>query len=613
MAASAPASAQRITLPAWTADAAVLLLVAACLFWGLGRPPIRDNNEALYADIALAMSHGGSWLIPHLDGVPYIEKPPLLYWLMALCFKAFGVGAWQARLPDAAAAWLCSLGCIVLGRRLGAPLGGRAAALIAGTALGWVQIARTILFDPLMSMFWLGALALVVLAEQRGSRALMRLAMVPLALAVLTKGPEALVLLGLVGVVQVAASPPRQGPLALGRSPRGDMLRLFLDPWAIVLFLGLSLPWPLLAAWHLPGFAWFYGVNETINRFLGTRIPPDFHHGPPWYYVPRLLVGTFQWTPMLLALALGTARMRASAAGRSSAWARNAALTLFVFFSAASDKGAYYLLPLVVLIAWWAGMRVQQAHDDGLLRRALPWTALGCAAFGVAALALWLAVQLLPALHSRVLHSGLPPEQFTLLRDLIVAMFTLSIVAAALLRRGLLEAGLMVFALLGVALTLFTTELAVAKTPDTSQKHVARVLHTLFPQGLLMYSWRSFEDEDASLMFYGLRPLLVVDSASSDLWFGCRHPTGASPCVAPSALRRSIAERRPLAVWVARERLGEFLASGLGRGLHRLEFRDSVVFFQREQGLEGSRRAPISPGKPARRASGAPIQPPIDP
>ena len=613
MAGSAPASAQRITLPAWTADAAVLLLVAACLFWGLGRPPIRDNNEALYADIALAMSHGGSWLIPHLDGVPYIEKPPLLYWLMALCLKAFGVGAWQARLPDAAAAWLCSLGCIVLGRRLGAPLGGRAAALIAGTALGWVQIARTILFDPLMSMFWLGALALVVLAEQRGSRALMRLAMVPLALAVLTKGPEALVLLGLVGVVQVAASPPRQGPLALGRSPRGAMLRLFLDPWAIVLFLGLSLPWPLLAAWHLPGFAWFYGVNETINRFLGTRIPPDFHHGPPWYYVPRLLVGTFQWTPMLLALELGTSRMRDGAAGRSSAWARNAALTLFVFFSAASDKGAYYLLPLVVLIAWWAGMRLQQAHDDGLLRRALPGAALGCAAFGAAALALWLAVQLLPALHTRVLHSGLPPEQFPLLRDLIVAMFALSIVAAALLRRGLLEAGLMVFALLGVALTLFTTELAVAKTPDTSQKHVAQVLRTLFPQGMRMYSWRSFEDEDASLMFYGLRPLLVVDSASSDLWFGCRHPTGASPCVASSVLQRSIAERHPLAVWVARERLGEFLASGLGRGLHRLKFRDSVVFFQREAPLEGSGGVPISRGKPARRASGAPIQPPIDP
>ena len=177
------------TLPPWLADACVLLLVAACMFWGLGRPPIRDNNEALYADIAMAMSRGGSWLIPHLDGVPYIEKPPLLYWLMALSFKAFGVGAWQARLPDAAAAWLASLGCIVLGRRLGSPLGGLAAALIAGSALGWVEIGRTILFDPLMSLGWLTALALVVLAEQRESRALMRWAMLPLGLAVMTKGP----------------------------------------------------------------------------------------------------------------------------------------------------------------------------------------------------------------------------------------------------------------------------------------------------------------------------------------------------------------------------------------------------------------------------------------
>ena len=99
-------------LPEWAPDAAldalVLLVAAACLFWGLGGPPIRDNNEALYADIAWAMARGGSWIIPHLDGVPYIEKPPLLYWLIALSFKAFGVGTWQARLPDALAAWLIS-------------------------------------------------------------------------------------------------------------------------------------------------------------------------------------------------------------------------------------------------------------------------------------------------------------------------------------------------------------------------------------------------------------------------------------------------------------------------------------------------------------------------
>ncbi len=560
-------------LPAWAADATVLLLVAACMFWGLGRPPIRDNNEALYADIAMAMSHGGSWLIPHLDGVPYIEKPPLLYWLMALCFKAFGVGAWQARLPDAMAAWLASLGCIVLGRRLESPLAGRTAALIAGTSLGWVEIGRTILFDPLMSLGWLVALALVVLAERRESRALMRWAMLPLGLAVMTKGPEALVMLGLVGLVQLLLSP---GPL-----PRARMLRLFLDPWAIALFLLVAMPWQLLAAWHQSGFAWFFWVNETINRFLGTRIPPDFHHGPWWYYLPKLLIGTFQWTGLLAALVLRTRRLRSGPAARSAVWARNASLTLLVFFSSSSDKGAYYLLPVVVLLAWWAGVRLQQAVDRGQIATARAWMAAGCALFGLAAAGLWLAILSVPEVRLMALRSGLPPPQCALLPWLSLGLLTVSLLAAALLRRGLLEAGLLVFGLSGLSMSLFATELAVAKTADTSQQHVAQVLHSMFPRGVDMYSWQTFEDRDASLLFYGLRPLRVIDSASSDLWFGCRHAAGASPCVQPSAVREAARAGRPLAVWVARDRLASFLASGLAEGMRPVGFRDSIVFVRR--------------------------------
>ncbi len=589
-------------LPAWLADACVLLLVAACMFWGLGRPPIRDNNEALYADIAMAMSRGGSWLIPHLDGVPYIEKPPLLYWLMALSFKAFGVGAWQARLPDAAAAWLASLGCIALGRRLGSPLGGRTAALIAGTALGWVEIGRTILFDPLMSLGWLTALALVVLAEQRESRALMRWAMLPLGLAVMTKGPEALVLLGLVGLVQLLLSP---GPL-----PRARMLRLFLDPWAIVLFLLVAMPWQLLAAWRQPGFAWFFWVNETINRFLGTRIPDDFHHGPWWYYLPRLLVGTFQWTGPMLALALLTRRVKTGAAARSSVWARNASLTLLVFFSASSDKGAYYLLPVVVLLAWWAGQRLQQAVDRGEIDRAKGWVALGCALFGLAAAALWLAIVTLPEVRLMALRSGLPPPQCALLPWLSLSLLTVSLLAALLLlRRGTLEAGLLVFGLTGLAMSLFATELAVAKTYDTSQKHVAQVLHTLFPRGVDMYSWQTFEDEDASLLFYGLRPLRVIDSTSSDLWFGCRHAAGHSPCVSPIAVREAVRAGRPVAVWVARDRLASFLGTGLAVGMRPVGFRGSIVFVRPAPSLLKTSSPPPDGLAIPRAAPGAPSQP----
>ncbi|MDE2478194.1 MAG: glycosyltransferase family 39 protein [Betaproteobacteria bacterium] len=573
LSAPVPRSLGGKTLPPWVADAAVLLLVAACMFWGLGRPPIRDNNEALYADIAMAMSRGGSWLIPHLDGVPYIEKPPLLYWLMALSFKAFGVGAWQARLPDALAAWAASLGCILLGRRLDAPLAGRAAALMAGTSLGWVEIGRTILFDPLMSLGWLAALALVVLAEQRESRALMRWAMLPLGLAVMTKGPEALALLGLVGLVQLLLSP---GPL-----PRARMLRLFLDPWAIALFLLVALPWQLLAAWHQSGFAWFFWVNETIDRFLGTRIPEDFHHGPWWYYLPKLLIGTFQWTGPMAALALCTRRAGASPAARSAVWARNASLGLLLFFSASSDKGAYYLLPVVVLLAWWAGQRLQQAVDEGRIATARGWIAAGCLLFGLAAAGLWLAIATVPEVRLMALRSGLPPPQCALLPWLSLSLLAISLLAALLLRSGLLEAGLLVFGLSGMAMSLFATELAVAKTPDTSQQHVAQVLHAMFPRGVDMYSWQTFEDQDASLLFYGLRPLRVIDSKSSDLWFGCRHAAGPSPCVGTTAVRDAMRAGRPLAVWVARDRLASFLGTGLAVGMRPLGFRDSIVFVRR--------------------------------
>ena len=73
-----------------------LPLVAAAIMapvWfflnGLGSFPLRDNNEGLYAEIAREMLVDGHWIVPHLNGVPYIEKPPLLYWLEALFMAAF--------------------------------------------------------------------------------------------------------------------------------------------------------------------------------------------------------------------------------------------------------------------------------------------------------------------------------------------------------------------------------------------------------------------------------------------------------------------------------------------------------------------------------------------
>src|SRR5438094_847693 len=69
----------------------VVAIVALLAIVGTGHP-IQDNNEGLYGRVAQEMLQGGDWVIPRLDGVPYLEKPPLLYWLTALSFKAFGDG-----------------------------------------------------------------------------------------------------------------------------------------------------------------------------------------------------------------------------------------------------------------------------------------------------------------------------------------------------------------------------------------------------------------------------------------------------------------------------------------------------------------------------------------
>ncbi|OZB71702.1 MAG: phospholipid carrier-dependent glycosyltransferase [Thiomonas sp. 13-64-67] len=541
-------------------DGLVLLIAAASLFWRLGAAPIRDTNEALYASIALAMAHGGSWIIPHLDGVPYIEKPPLLYWLMALSFKAFGAGAWQARLPDALAAWLTVLGCIVLGRTVSAPLAGRFAALVTGTALGYVLIARNILFDPLMVFFWLAALALLVLAVERRQRVWLRAAAVAVALATLTKGPEALLLLGLVALVQLLAAP--------GAWKRRELLKFYLDPWAIALFVLVAAPWHLAALRILPGFGWFFFVNETIGRFLGTRIPDDFHHGPWWYYGAVLAA----FAPRLHGDDTATASAR---------WTRNTAIILTVFFSSASDKGAYYLLPVVPLVAWWLGVRLQAAlcagDDSAALQRRL---GLGALLFGMAALGLW-ALTFTPPLHAELLRSGLPAAQFGWLPALVIGVALAAFIGGALLWSRRLALGLAVFSLSAVIMVDFSAQLAVAKTAEISQKQVAEVMHRLLPADTVWFSWQTFEDHDASLLFYGVPHLFVIDSTSEDLWFGCRDDRRQNTCVNENALLKARAEGKPVAIWVSRKRLQSWQASGLAHGLHSQPFKDSVVFYSR--------------------------------
>ena len=161
-------------LPAVRADTAYLLLALAVpgffLFYGLGAFPLRDNNEGLYAGIAREMLASGQYIVPHLNGVPYIEKPPLLYWLGALSMALLGETPAAARIASAAPMFALCVGLFHFCRLHGSARAGCLAAVALSSALPVSLLSHVVLFDPLLTALVGGCLLCYLHSFLRGSR-----------------------------------------------------------------------------------------------------------------------------------------------------------------------------------------------------------------------------------------------------------------------------------------------------------------------------------------------------------------------------------------------------------------------------------------------------------
>src|SRR5271154_4112304 len=117
----------------WHTYVAILLLFAAAVYLGciISPPSLMDDVDAVQGQIARNMLHSGDWVTARLDGVPYLEKAPLIYWLIAIFFRAFGVVDWVARLPVA----LSAIGLAWVTAAFGAWAFGRKGGLYAGLAI----------------------------------------------------------------------------------------------------------------------------------------------------------------------------------------------------------------------------------------------------------------------------------------------------------------------------------------------------------------------------------------------------------------------------------------------------------------------------------------------
>ncbi len=313
----------------------VLALAAAVLFVELGERPLYAPDEGRYAAIALEMVSSGDWIVPRLSGVPYLDKPPLLYWLEAAGIAAFGPNEWGARALPALVSWLGVLLTLRLGRLLyddetGVVAGG----ILASTAL-WVGVGRSLLTDGVLSVCLLGAF--LCFARVRAGRAGGLGIWLCLAAATLAKGPVAVVLFaGSIG-----------GWWLLGERPPLRRLRPVAGP---VLYLLVALPWFVAIERAIPGAVGYFALNQNLAALTERGI----HHAAPWYLSLPMLAGGFAPWSALLLLALpavaGWARAPRSIS-RSGALLACWCLAVFGLFTLSVSKLATYFLPMYPALA----------------------------------------------------------------------------------------------------------------------------------------------------------------------------------------------------------------------------------------------------------------------
>jgi len=335
---------------------AVIGLAAGVVFWiQLGVPALWDEDEPLYAAIALDMYQRGDGIVPRYNGELFAEKPPLAYWLMMFGYWLVGVNEWAVRLPSAV--FGVGTGWVVyfLGRRLFSPSVGFWSALAATTNIIFTVSARAATTDSVFVFFTTLAMYAFVRSgmvrfapgerESPGSWWTFALMYGCLGFAVLAKGPIGLVLpVGMLGLFVLIRwqwesadrwwSDRRRWLLGrFARPAEEDFLR---PDWQVKTLVAMLLSWLvglaalarilrpkrlLQAAWQmrpitalavcgLVAVPWYVLVGlETDGEFLWkffweqnvlrTMKPMQGHSGPVWYYIPAILVGFFPWSVFL--------------------------------------------------------------------------------------------------------------------------------------------------------------------------------------------------------------------------------------------------------------------------------------------------------------------------
>ncbi|HWB86053.1 MAG TPA: glycosyltransferase family 39 protein [Bryobacteraceae bacterium] len=353
----------------------IVALVAAVIFFGciFSPPSLMDDVDAVQAQIAQNMLQSGDWVTARLDGVKYLEKSPMKYWMIAVCFMVFGVHDWAARIPIAISTVLL---CWVVARFAAWAFGRRAgmcAGIVLATSVGLFLFTRILIPDVILTLaitVTLWGLLRAVDEEERHPTRWAMLMWASMGVGLLLKGLIA------------AVFPVGAGLLYLGLTHQMFVRRTWkrLRPFTgILLFLVIAAPWHVLATIRNPpyfdftmhsergsyrGFFWFYFINEHVLRFLNLRYPRDYNTVPRLYFWLFHLLWLFPWSVYFPALfRLSYRKPDRASRVRLMALCWTGFILVFFTFSTTQE---YYSMPCYPALALLLGSAI--ASGDAWLR-----------------------------------------------------------------------------------------------------------------------------------------------------------------------------------------------------------------------------------------------------
>lgn len=340
----------------WYSTIAWMAIVWIVVFWRLGYASLLDPDEAHYAELTREMLHSGSWLVPLLDGKPFIDKPVLFHWLQGASVLLLGETEFAARLPSA----LSAIGLFALTRWVGAVLFGEEVGSLGSLMFASIPatfaLSSIAIFDMIFALFLFGAVGCLFVAARRRSIRTELAAYAFLTLAVMTKGPVALVLVALLLAAAYAASHQTRGVV------RSLHWKIGLPAVAIA-----ASPWFLWMQWKF-GDEFVKGYLLAGNLWYVTQ-PTEFsaraiNHT---FYIRAFTGAFFPWSLVVIGRGVDVfRRLRANdevETGERLLWLW--ALVVVGFFSIARFKLDHYIFPaapaccLIAAHAWR-----QAAHDS---------------------------------------------------------------------------------------------------------------------------------------------------------------------------------------------------------------------------------------------------------